>query len=407
MKFHKTKLRILATVLSTLLVLTAMPALTALAEGEYEATLMGQLDTDVNDSIGEWDLENLPEATVRFDLGTAATIVIEFSEPIKFTGNWTGISTDIPVDGDEAAEAILGGITSFKIDDIELGARQVPLIDRDNNGLLTIDIARQWGGSYDAYDLENMDPFSKLEITFILGVEVDFEATDQGDDHGPPSALDLVSTFNVWIGGTFLTDEGEYDWVPHEDQSVPFKINEPFTVTLDYGSETTMHGEASWGYIVAIQTDIMDSAVENELVAFIDEILLDGVSISFNNSNVGVGFDRGYGIRISLTSTWADESVVQEHHLMGIEFSKLEVTMAFMELGSDNPFTGEAAEEPEDTPPPSAPPPVIIPPPAPEDVPEDSSDSDGFPLWAIIAIIAGGVVVIAVVVVLLIMKHKR
>ena len=150
-----------------LLTMLAIPAFAA----AYEATLMGQLDTDVPGSaaIGEWDIEKQPGAKVSFELGKQATITMEFAEPIKFSSNWTGISTNFPVTSDEDAEASMAKIISFKVDGKDLGAKKVPLINRDNSGFLTIDVSRKWGGDYDVYGLADMAPFSKLEITFMVG----------------------------------------------------------------------------------------------------------------------------------------------------------------------------------------------------------------------------------------------
>ena len=150
----------------TLLLITAL-ATTAFA-ASYTATLMGQMDIDVSEHVDEWGLGDLPQATTSFNLGENAVIYMEFDEPVKFTGNWTGIETTIPISGDDEAEATGGKILSFKVDGVDLGSKAVPLVDRDGMGTVTIDIARQWGGSYDAYGLADMDPFSTLEITFIF-----------------------------------------------------------------------------------------------------------------------------------------------------------------------------------------------------------------------------------------------
>ncbi|MCL2002823.1 MAG: hypothetical protein FWG72_02325 [Oscillospiraceae bacterium] len=397
-----TKKTMLAFALTFVLLAVFLPVFPAMA-ADYTATLMGQLDADVSTSVDEWGLGDLPSASVSFSLGAEATIVMEFDEPIKFTGNWTGISTDIPVADDAEAEAFLGGIISFKVDGVELGSREVPMVNRDGGGFLTIDVARQWGGNYDAYDLAGMAPFSKLEITFLLGDEVNFDA--DGGSAAPPAA---VTGGYAWIGGTFLTEEGDFDWVPFEDQKVAFELGVPFTVTLDFGSGTNTHGEASWGYITVVQTDMMASA--SEFSAYIDSIIVDGRSINFYEENIEVGFDGG--VRISLTNAWSDDPVVASPAIIG-EFSKMEVTMAFMASDADAPIF------------PAAPPPVDVDPEpgadtdnvagrddtaaleiAPDVSFREEPDSGGLPGWLIALIIAGGAVIIAVVVVV-VMKGKK
>jgi len=318
----------------------------------FSATLMGQIDTDVSEVVPEWGFGDIPEATTAFKIGQEATISMSFDEPIKFTGNWTGIATTVPVDSVEDAQATNAIITSFKVDGNELGSKEVPLINRDNSGFMTIDIARQWGGDYDDYDLAGMDPFSELEITFIVPNLADGTAGD------PAAPSDFAKEGNAWIGGTFITDEGEYDWIEYADQSVAFKLGEPFTVTLDFGSDTQTHGEADWGYISVVQTDIQDGHLNYDV--YINDIRVDGHSISFEPDNVSVGFDRG--VRFGLTDGWSDNPVVSGPPAIG-EFSKLEVEVAFVAAGDPNPFGG-GASTPEE--PPVAPPPPIERPPVDE-----------------------------------------
>jgi hypothetical protein len=354
----------------------------------HQATLMGQLDTDVSDSIPEWGFGDIPEATAYFSVGEPATISMEFSTPIKFTGNWTGIATSIPVSSDEDAETSGARITSFKVDGNELGSRPVPLINRDDAGFMTIDIARQWGGNYDAYGLADMDPFSSLEITFIV------EEMPVGEESDTVVSGDFAMAGNAWIGGTFLTDEGEFDWIPFEDQQTPFEIGVPFTVTLDLGSETQTHGEADWGFICVVQTDIMDSHLFYD--AFIEKILVDGREIFFVPGNIEIGSDNG--VRISLTNGWTDDPVVEGPRDIGT-FSKLEVVMVFTQADAENPF-GNITEEPEPLPPP---PPIERPDPTP---PPAASNDGGLPGWVIPVIIVGVVIVIGAAV-FFIMKNKK
>jgi len=161
------KKRLLAITLAVMMILAFIPFGSALA-ATYSAELLGQMDMDASSLVDEWGLGDWPGNSVTFSLGQNATIKLEFTEPVKFSGNWTGIATDIPVASDEDAEATGGRIVAFKLDGVDLGYKAVPLINRDNSGFLTIDIARQWGGSYDVYNLAGMEPFSTLEITFAF-----------------------------------------------------------------------------------------------------------------------------------------------------------------------------------------------------------------------------------------------
>lgn len=367
----------------------------------FTAFLEGQFDTDVNDEFPEWGLvtEDGRLAETEFVIGEEATISYKFDSPVKFTGNWTGITTNVWVIGRDSAASTNAKILSFVVDGEDLGSREVPLINRDGGGFLSFDIARVWGaeeyadGPYDAYGLTNMEPFTEIEITFIVE-----NNPVQTVDPPPEMSDDFATSGNAWIGGTFLTDEGIFDWIPYEDQSVAFELGVPFTVTLDFGSDTQTHGEADWGFISVVQTDIMDSAINYD--AFIESILVDGRSVFFDASVIEVGFDAG--VRISLTNGWTDTPVVSGVNEIGT-FSKLEVTMVFVAYGEENPF-GDAGVVDEFTPPPSVE--AITPPPARTDDDGGSSDSEGLPGW-VIPVIIGAVVVVAVVVIVIITRGKK
>jgi len=368
--------------------------------GEHTATLMGQLDTDVSTSVDEWGIGDLEDATVAFEVGKEATISMSFAEAIKFTGNWTGIATSIPVRSDEDAEETGAHITKFIVDGNDLGSKLVPLINRDDSGFMTIDIARQWGGDYDEYDLAGMDPFKTLEISFIV--------PNVPGGEGEIGLPVLPTGGHVWIAGTVqyagrTDDEAPdatewYEFGGLEGKNIPFEFGVPFTVTLDLGSETATHGEASWGgYIICVETDVNINPDFYE--AFIDKIVVDGNEVPFNPEGVEVGKDRG--IRVPLTSGWAEIPVLDNHTRIGT-FSKLEVTLVIAEYGTmENPFTGGAAA-PEPTPAP--PPPDVTPIERPEPTPE--KNEGGLPGW-VIPVIIGGVAAIAVVVVLVVVKGKK
>jgi len=352
--------------------------------------------------VGEWAIGDEPGALVPTIIGESTTIKMDFDGPIKFSGNWTGISTTIPVDGDEDAESTGAHITSFIVDGNDLGSKLVPLIDRDGNGFLTIDVARQWGGDYDDYDLAGMEPFTSLEITFIIP-----SAPESWGGAGGPVAVVLPDGGNVWIAGTFIYDgrdddieEGVCEWYEFRDQSIPFEMGVPFTVVLDLGSETAKHDLAHWdGFIMCVETDVDVNPAFLE--AFIDSIILDGKELSFNANNIEVGKDRG--IRVPLTSGWSD-TPLGDHSAIGT-FSKIEVTLVIGEYGVlENPFSGTTVTEPG----PAEPPPVVAPieRPTEQTPPESTEPAAGLPGWVIPVIIAG-VVVIAAVVVFVVLKGKK
>jgi len=363
---------------------------------EFIATLFGELDPDVNSDVPEWGISDIPEASVFFTVGQPATISLEFSNPIKFTGNQAGISTNIPVLNDMDAESTGAFITHFIVDGNDLGSKLVPLIDHDSNGFMAIDIARQWDGSYDEYDLAGMDPFTTLEITFIV------PSMPEGEIEEELYPTELPSRGRAWFAGTVLyagrTDGSEadiVDWYQFQDQSAAFQIGVPFTLTLDLGSETATHDNAHWdGFFMCIQTDI--DANQAFFIAFINKIVVDDRDISFDARRVMVDYDRG--LRIPLTSAWS-EAPLGDHTAIG-SFSKLEVTLVIGEYGVlENPF--RAAEPPAEQPPP----PQEVPVQDPE--PVMSEPETGLPGWVIPVLIAGCIIIAGVIVFVIVQSKKE
>ena len=398
-KEMKRKPKILAFLLALALILTFVPFMSAMAADEYTAQLLGQLDTGVSELISEWGMEDVDGNSVTFEIGKEVTISLEFAEPIKFTGNWTGISTTVPVISDADAVSTETKILSFIVDGEDLGSRAISLINRDDDGFLCLDIARQWGGDYDYYGLADMEPFSKIEITFIVTNEAAGVEDEPSEPSEPGEGPDLDAEYLAWIGGTFWVEEDEkYDWIPFEDHTVTFKINQPFTAVLDLGSETQTHDEAEFGYITVVQTNIMDDDT-SFFDGYIHDILVDGRSIKFNKDNIEVGFDNG--IRIALTNGWSEDPVVSNPGVIGT-FSKLEVILALMQYDSPEPdfYAYLGVEEPEPSPTPS------YAPASPSPAATDDGDEEGGN-GLMIALIIGGVVLLVVIIVVVMMKKKK
>jgi hypothetical protein len=293
------KKRLLPIILTIILIMTFIPmGPAALATGEFTAQFGAQFDTDVNADVGEWP--DLSDYEVTFNLDEEVTITIEFDDPVAFGGNYAAINTDVPFpDG-------TGIITSFKLDGEEISMGPAFLNDEGIRDGLRLTICNKWNNdiSPQPLDLDTVGEFSKLEITFIV-------------------SMDPLGG-KAWIGGTFLNEDGDFDWIEFDDQSVDFIVGVDFTVTLDFGDDTNEHGDAGWGFITVVQTDMQEDA--STLGAVINSILVDGEEIDFEPENVEVGFDRG--IRVALTSLWAEDPVVAGYEVIG-EFSKLEVNLRF------------------------------------------------------------------------------
>ena len=313
------KKRLLPIILAIILIMTFIPfGPSAVASGEFTAEFSAQFNPDVNGDVGEWP--DLSEYSVAFNHEEAATIVIEFDAPVAFGGNYAAINTNVPFPGGD------GAILAFRLDDELIMMNPAFRNGEGTGGGLRLALCNKWNNDIDVQpiDLDTLGEFSKLEITFMTGM--------------------IPAGGKAWIGGTFFNDDGDMDWVAYEDQAVDFTFGEDFTVTLDFGDDTNEHGDAGWGFISVIQTDIMNN--DSMFSAEINSILVDGSEVDFTPEHIEVGSDGG--LRVALTSAWAENQVVDGYEAIG-EFSKLEVNMKFI-IGADMRSPPPAAEPQGDIP---------------------------------------------------------
>ena len=358
------------------------------------ATIMEEPDSDTDAVMQKWERGEGHGAILPVVIGQFSSKKISFDEPVSFTGSWTGLVTSVPVISEEDAESTGAFITSLIIDGNDLGSRMVPLTDRD--GFLTIELAQQGENAHDEYGLAGMEPFTSLEIVFIV------PSLPEGEGASEPGPVELPSRGHAWIAGTVKytgrtddVDPGLVEWYEFKDQSVGFEIGVPFTVILDLNNETATHDDAHWeGFFMCVETDINFS--ETYFTAFIDKIIVDGRELRFDAENVAVDKDRG--IRIPLTSSW-DETPLGDHSAIGT-FSRIEIKLVIGETGVlVNPFI--TTEDPvEET---TTPPPATAPVERPEPTPLPTA---GLPGWMIPAVV-GTVVVIAAVVILIVSKSTK
>jgi len=362
--------------------------ITFIIRGSYFA----QFGAQMADPVNGWGLGDM--AATGFVMGYPAVIEFEFDEPVSFgDGNYIAIETNLPNPFDDVmifSDSDMAEILSFKLDDneIEMGdvlinAEGMDAIDGSSTGL-RLTLANKWNGdiSEQPVDPAELGEFSKLRIEFIIRYV--------GEAPEPPPAElptgDFAKSGNAWIGGTFLDEEGEFDWHEYSDQTVFFELGERVIAKIDLGSDKQTHGEASWGYISVVQTDIQDSELFYKAVIY--DIRVDGASISFDPDNVSLGWDRG--VRFGLTDGWSNSPVVSNPAVIG-EFSVLEVEFALF-AAVDDEDDGGVTE--------------TLPPPPPIERPQvDEPKSEGMQWWVWL-IICGGVVAVGAVVAVLVMKKK-
>jgi hypothetical protein len=143
----------------------------------------------------------------------------------------------------------------------------------------------------------------------------------------------------------FAASADGIDWTSFEDQSVDFTVGEEFTAVIDLGEDTTTHGEASWGYISVVQTNLMEDEDNEEYEAGEDytvsvaSVKADGEDVPFTVANIDLSFEDG--VRVILTNGWSDTPFIAKGAIE--EFSKLEVTLTISLVeGSDADTSGKA-----------------------------------------------------------------
>ncbi|MCL1842290.1 MAG: hypothetical protein FWF79_00585 [Defluviitaleaceae bacterium] len=149
-----------AIILAMLIILPAVPASGAF--DVFTGTLLAELDAGVN--VPAWGFGD-EMASVSFSINQESIIFMTFDEPIAFAGD-AAIVTNIPVIGNADAESSGARVLSFIVDGNDYGARDVPLVSHENSGFLAFDLART--GEHDFYNLAGLEPFTRLEITFIV-----------------------------------------------------------------------------------------------------------------------------------------------------------------------------------------------------------------------------------------------
>ncbi|MCL1883299.1 MAG: hypothetical protein FWF81_06055 [Defluviitaleaceae bacterium] len=168
-----------------------------------------------------------------------------------------------------------------------------------------------------------------------------------------------ASSGNAWVGGTFMHYYEFVEWYSYEDYSVPFTVGQPFTAVLDFNVAEVYAGEeggtlnsrrhvaADWGYALVVQTDHMGDT--DEFDAFIESIVIDGRNVSFVSENVGLAFDAGIRVPVTIFPPWFGGNEAPVENWMDIgEFTRMEVTLAIVTAGTPNPF-GAATPEPAET----------------------------------------------------------
>jgi hypothetical protein len=186
------------------------------------------------------------------------------------------------------------------------------------------------GVTEDLYDYEEIETSAEIETE----IKTEINYNEHINDMFEP--IIIIPDGYAFICGTFYDETiGETEWVSFDDHAVPFQLGIPFIARVDLGNETNNHSPAIWGFITVVQTTL--DRHPSEVDVYIESILVDGVPILFEESNIEItNYQNDVGIRISLTNEWSDFPVVASYRDIGV-FSKIEVMMAIVEYGTGRP----------------------------------------------------------------------
>jgi hypothetical protein len=193
------KKRLLVLVMSLALLLAFLPVFPAIAEGEFTAKLATFLDDGFNGDIGSWpDLSGIG-GEVTFNVGEEVTITVDYGEEVKFASNFSAIETDVPFPGH------VGQILSLKLDGnvIPMGAAHVCDEGITKGSTLRLTIRNDWNPNIPVQplELEPLDPFTVLEVTFII---TEGELPPDGMPPPPPAGntpdFDPMGEYMAFLG---------------------------------------------------------------------------------------------------------------------------------------------------------------------------------------------------------------
>ncbi|MDR2589579.1 MAG: hypothetical protein LBC71_01130 [Oscillospiraceae bacterium] len=301
------KKRLLPIVLAMILIMMMMPFGPSASAAAGNAWIGGTFQND----DGDIDWVEYKDQSVEFNLNELFTVTADFGDEVNKhdDAGWGYIAVvQTDLEGDPSLAVY---IQSIVVDGNEIEFDASAAIAWDEGGI-RIPLTHVW--RQDAGDPVVLDgpeaigEFSKLEVTLALIEE------------------ELLSG-EAWIAGTFAEDEDSLDWFEFKDQAVAFKVGEEFTVTVDVGDDVWIHGDAGWGYLAVINTDLSD-ILADFLSVEIDKIIVDGEEIDFDADAMALWGEGG--IRVGLTHVWREDGgdpiPLKGPETIG-EFSKLEVVL--------------------------------------------------------------------------------
>ncbi len=329
--------KVLVAVLSALMVLGSFVIPAAADDDEFQACVEGQFDANVEGNFDEWaDLKADYTMTLKKD--GLVTYKADYGQKVKFSGNYVGLNTSVPVEKDADDKVInKAGLVSVKLDGAEVAIADPSLLTAEGlDGGVRINLTNQWNGDITTQPIDPQvwadTEFQVIEIEFYVG------------DYEPANKVCVEGQFDASYEGNF--DE----WADLKaDYTMAFAKNGTVTYTADYGQKVKFSGN-----YVGLNTNVpvvkdADDKVIND--AALVSVKLDGVEVEIADKSYLTAEGIDGGVRINLTNQWNGDITTQPiaPEVWETAFQVIEVQFYINDTDAPAPGGDEDPSEDEDT----------------------------------------------------------
>ena len=425
--------KVLVAVLSALMVLGSFVIPAAADDDEFQACVEGQFDTSFEGNFDEWaDLKADYTMTLKKD--GLVTYKADYGQKVKFSGNYVGLNTSVPVVKDADDKVINdAALVSVKLDGVEVEIADKSYLTAEGiDGGVRINLTNQWNGDITTQPIAPEvweTAFQVIEVQFYIN---DTDAPAPGGDEEPTDEestgkeFDPAGKYNAQLAiqfdGSWIFRDAYGDYGMFSDyefknglscvnEGTPVKIDGTFTdveiagngtysVTLTGAALSTPSGAASTKInIISLATDLPASAAD--VVKFTDVKICvnDNFAYTYTYKEGVPGPDdlEKDLINILGVNAWNNDTCAEANTIFQAEMpatiDKVEITFTVSGFSYDKAAEGDNNGEEGTTA-------------APTDAAKEEKEG-GLSTGALIAIIAGCVAVVAVIVVVVVVSSKK
>ncbi len=328
--------KVLVAVLSALMLLGSFVIPAAADDDEFQACVEGQFDTSFEGNFDEWaDLKADYTMTLKKD--GLVTYKADYGQKVKFSGNYVGLNTNVPVEKDADDKVInKAGLVSVKLDGVEVAIADPSLLTEEGlDSGVRINLTNQWNGDITTQPIDPQvwadTEFQVIEIEFYVG---DYEPANK-----------------VCVEGQFDTSyEGNFDeWADLKaDYTMDFAKNGTVTYTADYGQKVKFSGNyVGLNTSVPVVKDADDKVIND---AALVSVKLDGVEVEIADPSLLTAEGIDGGVRINLTNQWNGDITTQPIAPEVWETAFQVIEVQFYINDTDAPAPGGDEEPSEDEP---------------------------------------------------------